>query len=186
MPPYRLSFRPSLPQETYRYAAKSRPVLVHAPPIQCLGYLAWVAVPGRARALSEEGGERYSPGASGSGTGTGRPRDRSSAGGRRRRSHRVRIGGQAKRSPGGAFFDLGAHVIDWVLGSADTGTGPVTGFFRKRVWHDRTDEDQVQGIIHFAGGKLADVQQSHISRRACTDTARRERRYRSPLHRHDA
>lgn len=68
-----------------------------------------------------------------------------------------------KTMSGGAFYDWGAHIVDWVLGLVDTRMESVTGFFHKRVWHDVTNEDQVQGIIRFAGGKVADVQQSSIS-----------------------
>ena len=77
-----------------------------------------------------------------------------------------------KAVSGGAFYDWGAHIVDWVLGLIRDGAGDggravpmeaITGFFHKRLWHDVTNEDQVQGIIRFAGGRTADVQQSTIS-----------------------
>lgn len=73
-----------------------------------------------------------------------------------------------KAISGGAFYDWGAHIVDWTLGLMQDGNAAarmesVTGFFHKRLWHDVTNEDQVQGIIRFAGGRSADVQQSNIS-----------------------
>jgi scyllo-inositol 2-dehydrogenase (NADP+) len=68
-----------------------------------------------------------------------------------------------KAISGGAFYDWGAHIVDWVLGLMEERMVAVTGFFHKRVWHDVTNEDQVQAVIRFAGGQVADVQQSHIS-----------------------
>jgi predicted dehydrogenase len=68
-----------------------------------------------------------------------------------------------KAVSGGAFYDWGAHIVDWTLGLVEDRMVAVTGFFHKRVWHDVTNEDQVQAVIRFAGGQGADVQQSNIS-----------------------
>lgn len=73
-----------------------------------------------------------------------------------------------KAVSGGAFYDWGAHIVDWTLGLMRDGATAarmesVTGFFHKRLWHDVTNEDQVQGVIRFSGGRIADVQQSSIS-----------------------
>lgn len=68
-----------------------------------------------------------------------------------------------KEISGGAFYDWGAHVVDWVLHFIPEKMESVTGFFHKRVWDHVTNEDQTQAIIRFAGGKLADIQISSIA-----------------------
>lgn len=69
-----------------------------------------------------------------------------------------------KAVSGGAFYDWGAHIVDWTLGIlGEARMESVTGFFHKRKWHDVTNEDQVQGIVRFGGGRMADVQQSSLS-----------------------
>lgn len=68
-----------------------------------------------------------------------------------------------KRISGGAFYDWGAHVVDWTLNIMGRKMESVTGFFHKRVWHQMTNEDQVQALIRFEGGACADVQQSSIA-----------------------
>ncbi len=75
-----------------------------------------------------------------------------------------------KAVSGGAFYDWGAHVVDWVLGLLEgQPMASVTGFFHHRVWHDVTNEDHVQAVIRFQGGAVADIQQSFI---AMADKAR--------------
>ncbi len=69
-----------------------------------------------------------------------------------------------KKISGGAFYDWGAHFIDWVLNLVPQPMQNVTGFFHKRVWHDVTNEDHTQAVIRFANGAAADVQISHIAR----------------------
>jgi scyllo-inositol 2-dehydrogenase (NADP+) len=68
-----------------------------------------------------------------------------------------------KEISGGAFYDWGAHVVDWVLHFIPEKMEAVTGFFHKRVWDECTNEDQTQAIIRFEGGKLADIQISSIA-----------------------
>ncbi len=68
-----------------------------------------------------------------------------------------------KKISGGAFFDWGAHFLYWVLSFIPQPIENVTGFFHKRVWHQMTNEDQVQALIRFRGGAVADVQQSSIA-----------------------
>ncbi len=68
-----------------------------------------------------------------------------------------------KAVSGGAFYDWGAHSVDWVLGLMDAPLRSVTGFFHKRLWHEVTNEDQVQAVLRFADDRVADVQQSHLS-----------------------
>ena len=69
-----------------------------------------------------------------------------------------------KRISGGAFYDWGAHFIDWVLGIVPGPMKNVTGFFHKLVWKDITNEDHTQAVIRFASGAYADVQISQIAR----------------------
>jgi len=69
-----------------------------------------------------------------------------------------------KRVSGGAFYDWGAHLIDWLLGLVPGRIVGVMGFFHKLVWHDVTNEDQVQAVIHFENGAVADVQLSQVAR----------------------
>jgi predicted dehydrogenase len=69
-----------------------------------------------------------------------------------------------KRISGGAFYDWGAHFVDWVLGIIPEKIVNVTGFFHKRVWKDVTNEDEVEAMVRFESGAVADVQLSHIAR----------------------
>lgn len=69
-----------------------------------------------------------------------------------------------KKISGGAFYDWGAHVVDWTLNLVPGPIESVTGYFHKLVWMDQTNEDQVRGIIKFKNGCVADIQQSTIAR----------------------
>lgn len=64
---------------------------------------------------------------------------------------------------GGAFYDWGAHFVDWLLGLVPSKPKSVTGFFHKLVWRDVTNEDHVQGIVLFENGAVGDVQLSHLA-----------------------
>jgi len=68
-----------------------------------------------------------------------------------------------KAISGGAFYDWGAHVCDWVLHFIPDKMESVFGIFQKRVWMDVTNEDQTQAVVRFAGGKAADIQMSSIA-----------------------
>ncbi len=68
-----------------------------------------------------------------------------------------------KAVSGGALYDWGAHFVDWTLGLMDAPMASVTGFVHKRVWRDVTNEDQVQALIRFRAGQVADLQTSSIS-----------------------
>jgi len=66
---------------------------------------------------------------------------------------------------GGAFFDWGAHYLDWLLHIIPEKVVNVTGFFQQDlVWKDVTNEDHVHAVIRFANNFVADVQMSHIAR----------------------
>ncbi|MBN1344888.1 MAG: Gfo/Idh/MocA family oxidoreductase [Phycisphaerae bacterium] len=65
---------------------------------------------------------------------------------------------------GGAFYDWGAHFIDWILNLAPRKIQSVYGFFPpKRVWHHVTNEDHCWTAICFEGGLLATFEQSSIA-----------------------
>lgn len=65
---------------------------------------------------------------------------------------------------GGLFYDWGAHFMYWLLQLVPSPILDVTGFYRKLVWHQMSNEDQVHAIIRFADGTVADYQQSQIAR----------------------
>ena len=68
-----------------------------------------------------------------------------------------------KKISGGAFYDWGAHYLDWLLNVIPSKMINVTGFFHKdRVWKDISNEDHVEAVIRFATGAVADVQMSQI------------------------
>jgi len=70
-----------------------------------------------------------------------------------------------KKVSGGAFYDWGAHYLDWLLNIIPSKMINVTGFFhRDRVWKDISNEDHVQAVIRFANGAVADVQMSQIAK----------------------
>jgi len=69
-----------------------------------------------------------------------------------------------KKISGGAFYDWGAHVVDWTLNLVPGPIESVMGYFHKLVWLDATNEDQVRAIVKFANGCVADIQQSGIAR----------------------
>ena len=69
-----------------------------------------------------------------------------------------------KALSGGAFYDWGAHFVDWILAlMPGRKVISVTGHFHKRVWHDVTNEDHVQAILRFDDGAHADLSFSQIA-----------------------
>jgi scyllo-inositol 2-dehydrogenase (NADP+) len=68
-----------------------------------------------------------------------------------------------KEISGGAFYDWGAHFLDWTLDLLGERIVGVNGHFHKLVWDDVTNEDQVEALISFESGALADVQLSSIA-----------------------
>jgi predicted dehydrogenase len=71
-----------------------------------------------------------------------------------------------KAVSGGALWDWGAHFTDWMLNLM----GPtekvkdVAGYFHKLKWMDVTNEDQVEAVIRFESGAMADLQISSLAR----------------------
>ncbi|NIA13567.1 MAG: Gfo/Idh/MocA family oxidoreductase [Nitrospiraceae bacterium] len=69
-----------------------------------------------------------------------------------------------KRISGGAFYDWGAHIVDWVLGLVPAKITEVSGYFQpKRVWHDVTNEDHCNAAVRFENGCSATIELSHIA-----------------------
>jgi len=68
-----------------------------------------------------------------------------------------------KKVSGGAFYDWGAHFLDWTLNIVGERIVGVNGYFHKLVWDDVTNEDQVEAVISFESGSIADVQLSSIA-----------------------
>jgi len=69
-----------------------------------------------------------------------------------------------KEISGGAFYDWGAHYLDWLLGLVDSRVTQVSGYFHNLVWDDVSNEDQVRAVIEFENQVVADVQFSSIAR----------------------
>ncbi len=70
-----------------------------------------------------------------------------------------------KAISGGAFYDWGAHHVDWVLNFLKgRKIKNVTGFFQKRVWMDATNEDETQAIVRFDNDVVADITISSIAK----------------------
>lgn len=70
-----------------------------------------------------------------------------------------------KEISGGAFYDWGVHMLDWMLGFlGDAKMVRITGFYHPNlVWKNVTNEDQVRAIVEFDTGCIADVQLSSIA-----------------------
>jgi len=69
-----------------------------------------------------------------------------------------------KRISGGAFYDWGAHIVDWVLGLVPAKITEVSGHFQfKRVWHDVTNEDHCNAVVRFANGCSANIELSNTA-----------------------
>lgn len=64
---------------------------------------------------------------------------------------------------GGAVYDWGAHMTDWILHLLPYKMETVTGCFSKRVWHDVTNEDHCKVLIRFEGNRSAEIEISHIA-----------------------
>ncbi|GIX08024.1 MAG: oxidoreductase [Candidatus Poribacteria bacterium] len=69
-----------------------------------------------------------------------------------------------KEISGGAFYDWGAHYIDWLLNVVHSKMVNVVGFYHNLVWHDISNEDHVHAIIRFENGCSADIQMSSIAK----------------------
>ncbi len=68
-----------------------------------------------------------------------------------------------KNISGGAFHDWGIHLVDWVLNIIPEEIESIMGFTQKVQWWDVTNEDEVESIIKFKNGTVADIQLSSVS-----------------------
>jgi len=70
-----------------------------------------------------------------------------------------------KKISGGAFYDWGAHYLDWTLRLIpEARMTHITGFFHQDVvWKQFSNEDQAQAIVRFDTGCVADVQISSVA-----------------------
>jgi predicted dehydrogenase len=70
-----------------------------------------------------------------------------------------------KSISGGAFYDWGAHYLDWLLNIIPSHMVNVTGFYNPNlVWDDISNEDHVEAVIRFANGAMADVIMSSVAK----------------------
>ena len=67
-----------------------------------------------------------------------------------------------KSLSGGAFYDWGAHAIDWVLSLVPGRMKQVTGFYHKLLWPEVSNEERTRALILFENGTVADITQSSI------------------------
>lgn len=69
-----------------------------------------------------------------------------------------------KKISGGAMFDWGAHIIDWILHFVPQPVVGVDGYNHKLVWFEKkTNEDHCELVIRFADGATAQVEISSIA-----------------------
>ena len=68
-----------------------------------------------------------------------------------------------KNISGGAFHDWGIHLVDWVLNLIPEEIESIMGFTQKVQWWDVTNKDEVESIIKFKNGAVADIQLSSVS-----------------------
>jgi len=69
-----------------------------------------------------------------------------------------------KRISGGAFYDWGAHIVDWVLNLAPGRITEISGYFQvDRVWHDVTIEDHCNAVVRFDSGCCANIELTHAA-----------------------
>ncbi|MBI4553130.1 MAG: Gfo/Idh/MocA family oxidoreductase [Candidatus Latescibacteria bacterium] len=69
-----------------------------------------------------------------------------------------------KKISGGAFYDWGAHIVDWMLHFLPGRIVGINGYFQKLKWFDATNEDHVQAVFRFDTGAVGEVQLSHLAR----------------------
>lgn len=68
-----------------------------------------------------------------------------------------------KDKSGGAMFDWGAHIIDWILQLVPSSVKGVDGFYHKLRWSDVSNEDHAELVIRFENGVSAQVEISYIA-----------------------
>lgn len=68
-----------------------------------------------------------------------------------------------KTISGGALLDWGAHIVDWSQHLIPEPIAGVDGYFHKRRWHERTNEDHTEAMVRFKSGKTLQVEISSLS-----------------------
>lgn len=68
-----------------------------------------------------------------------------------------------KEISGGAFYDWGAHYVDYLLGVMPGKIKSIRGYIHNRVWHESSNEDQIDSMIQFENGALAHIEISSIA-----------------------
>ena len=68
-----------------------------------------------------------------------------------------------RKISGGPFYDWGAHFVDWLLNLMPEEIDSIMGFTHKIQWWDVSNEDEVESIIKFKNGTVADIQVSTVS-----------------------
>jgi predicted dehydrogenase/type 1 glutamine amidotransferase len=69
----------------------------------------------------------------------------------------------SKDISGGAFYDWGAHFVDWILQLMPHKIESITGDFKKLRWHGVTIEDFTSAYVRFEGQRSASVEQGSIN-----------------------
>jgi predicted dehydrogenase/type 1 glutamine amidotransferase len=64
---------------------------------------------------------------------------------------------------GGAFFDWGAHYVDWALQLLPHRIESVSGEFKKLKWHHVSNEDYSSAYVRFEGGRTASFETGHVN-----------------------
>ncbi len=68
-----------------------------------------------------------------------------------------------KKISGGAMFDWGAHIIDWILHLVPQQVVGVDGYYQKLRWFEHTNEDHTELTMRFKNGANATVEISSLA-----------------------
>ena len=68
-----------------------------------------------------------------------------------------------KKISGGAMFDWGAHIIDWIFHLVPKPMVGVDGYYQKLRWFEHSNEDHTELNIRFEGGAKASVEISSLA-----------------------
>ncbi len=68
-----------------------------------------------------------------------------------------------KAISGGAMFDWGAHIIDWIFHLVPKQVVGVDGYYQKLRWFEHSNEDHTELNLRFEGGAKASVEISSLA-----------------------